>query len=671
EEVIQYIYEKYGRDRAGLTATVISYRRKSALREVGKTMGLSLDQVDALSKNVDSLSDPKIMKERLRDAGLDGKDRTVKLVLHLARELRGFPRHLSQHVGGFVITRGRLDELVPIENAAMDARTVIEWDKDDIDALGILKVDCLALGMLTAIRKCFDLIEKHHGKRYDLATVLATDQRDPDNKPAPVARGVYDMICDGDTVGTFQIESRAQMQMLPRLKPRCFYDLVIEVAIIRPGPIQGGMVHPYLRRRDGVEAVEYPHPCTEPVLRRTLGVPLFQEQAMQLAVVAAGYTPGEADQLRKAMAAWKRNGSLDKHREKLLTGMAAKGIAPEFTDKLYKQLLGFCDYGFPESHSASFALLVYVSCYLKRYYPAAYLAAMLNSQPLGFYSPASLVRDAKDHGVEVLPTDVNASHWDGTLGDVADGVAEDTPATWGHGGPTVRLGFRQIKGLDADTEAKIVAAREHGPFVSVDDFAQRTGIYGRQLSILADADAFQSLGISRRDALWQAKSATKMPPLFSGLIVRDNPITLPARGEMEQVTHDYRTIGMSLRAHPMALIREDLARMGISCNADLKTAPTGTMIEIAGIVLCRQRPATAKGVTFMTIEDETGVGNVIIWQNEFERHRKVVCGARLVRVYGEVQCDSSSGKVVNVVARKLAGLGLLPAAEHTVSRDYR
>jgi len=666
EEVYEHIYSKYGRDRAALTGVVITYRRKSALREVGKVFGLSMDQVGALSRYVDNIHDPEVTDLRLKEAGLDPRDHTITMVLALARQLRGFPRHLSQHVGGFVMTRGRIDELVPVENAAMDGRTILQWDKDDLDSLGILKVDCLALGMLTAVQKSFALIEKHHGAKLDLARVLAIDAElvheeipeDVPNANAWARQQVYDMICAGDTVGVFQIESRAQMQMLPRLKPRDFYDLVIEVAIIRPGPIQGGMVHPYLRRRDGLEPVVYPHECTEQVLRKTLGVPLFQEQVMQLAMVAAGYTPGEADKLRKAMAAWKRNGALEKHREKLLQGMRTRGISDAFAENLYEQIKGFSSYGFPESHAASFALIVWVSCYLKRFYPAVFCAALANSQPMGFYSVASLVRDAREHGVTVLPPDVNASDFDCTLEGVSDGIPDaNHRGTWGHGGPALRLGLSQIRGIKDDAATIIMSQRrEGGRFRTIEDFARRTRIDAGQMAKLAEADAFASLTPSRREALWQVKAWQELPPLLAMLPAVDEPVRgLPVMGLSEDVVADYAAMGMSLRAHPIGLVRGVLAAQGVRTNASICEVPDGGSVDVCGIVLCRQRPGTSKGVVFMTIEDETGVANIVIWERVFEEHRTVGRLSRLVRVRGKVERDRT-GKVINVICRSLADL---------------
>jgi error-prone DNA polymerase len=667
EEVFEHIYARYGRERAGLTAVVITYRRRSALREVGKVMGLSLDQVDSLAKHVDNLKEPEVTAARMREAGLNPDDPALAMTVRLASELKGFPRHLSQHVGGFVMTRGRLDELVPVENAAMDGRTVVQWDKDDLDALGILKVDCLALGMLTAVQRSFALIQQHHRIDLDLARVLATDHSAIRQENAALAAAggdtdlatpVYDMICAGDTVGVFQIESRAQMQMLPRLKPRTFYDLVIEVAIVRPGPIQGGMVHPYLRRRDGLELVVYPHDCTEPVLRKTLGVPLFQEQVMQLAVVAAGYTPGEADGLRKAMAAWKRNGALEKHREKLLKGMRERGITDEFAERLFEQIRGFSSYGFPESHAASFALIVYVSCFLKRYYPAAFAAAVINSQPMGFYSVASLVRDAREHGVAVLPPDINHSGFDCSLEAVAEGVPEgERPATWGHGGPCLRLGLAQIRGVSRDVADGIAAARETGgAFKSVEDFARRAGADRRQLALLANGDALASVSGNRREALWQVRAWEEMPPLLRALpAVDDRRTALPTMDLADHVVADYAALGLSLRAHPISLVRGQLSARGVITAAALRGVPDGGIAEIAGVVLCRQRPGTASGVVFMSLEDETGVANIVIWARVFEQFRLTARMARLVSVRGKVERDRT-GKVLNVIAERILDL---------------
>ncbi|MCP4328148.1 MAG: error-prone DNA polymerase [Alphaproteobacteria bacterium] len=627
EEVIQYIYGKYGRDRAGLAATVISYRAKSAIREVGKVMGLSQDTVGALSKSVWGWSKEGIDDDYVREIGLDPGERNLHLALGLARELIGFPRHLSQHVGGFVITKEPLDEMVPIENAAMEDRTVIQWDKDDLDAAGMLKIDVLGLGMLTCIRKAFDLIERHYDKRYSLATVPAED-------PA-----VYDMLCKADSIGVFQVESRAQMTMLPRLKPRAFYDLVIEVAIVRPGPIQGDMVHPYLRRRHGEEKVDYPSEELRQVLGKTLGVPLFQEQAMRIAIVGAGFTPAEADRLRRAMATFKKTGQIHTFREKLVAGMVARSYDEDFAHRCFNQIEGFGEYGFPESHAASFALLVYVSAWLKCHYPAVFACALLNSQPMGFYAPAQIVRDARDHGVEVRPADVNISTWDHSL----------EPAH--EGSMALRLGLRQVKGLKETEVEKLIAARGNG-YPDIRTLWRRAGVTPQSLEALARADAFGSMDLARRDAWWEIRALGPAPlPLFAAAQEddrgADQPVALPDMPLGEQVMNDYAALRLTLKAHPIALLRHDLAREGVIPAARLMHLQNGDKVRVAGLVLVRQRPGSAKGVIFATLEDETGVANIVVWPPIFERFRRQVIGTTLMRVTGKMQRE---GIVIHVVA---------------------
>ncbi len=639
EEVIQYVYAKYGRERAGLAATVISYRSRSALRDVGKALGLSEDTVAALAGQVWGWRGDPVSDERVREIGLDPDDRRLAMALALARQLAGFPRHLSQHVGGFVITRGRLDELVPIENAAMDDRTVVEWDKDDLEALGILKVDLLALGMLSCVKRAFDLLDRHHGKRYTLATV-------PGEDPA-----VYDMLCRGDSLGVFQVESRAQMAMLPRLRPRSFYDLVVEVAIVRPGPIQGDMVHPYLRRRNGEEPVTFPSEALRAVLGKTLGVPLFQEQAMKIAIVAAGFTPSEADRLRKAMATFKRSGDIHKFREKLVRGMVERGYEAEFAERCFKQIEGFGTYGFPESHAASFALLVYVSSWLKCHYPAAFAAALLNSQPMGFYAPAQIVRDAREHGVEVRPPDINASDWDCTLERRPDGAV------------ALRLGLRQIKGMKEEQAAALMAARGAG-YADPLDLWRRAGLGAPVIETLARGDAFRSLGLSRREAFWAARALATAPdgpaadadgpadalPLFAAA---EAEVRLPEAPVGEEVVDDYSALRLSLKAHPVALLRPALQVEGrVPCSV-LDSARAGRRVRLAGLVLVRQRPGTAKGVIFITLEDESGIANLVVWADTFERFRREVLGAKLLGVTGRVQRE---GLVVHVVVEQLEDL---------------
>ena len=620
EEVIQYVYGKYGRDRAALTATVIHYRARMAVREVGKAMGLSEDTTAAIASTV--WSGNGIAPEQAGEAGLDPDDPQLRATLRLAGELTGFPRHLSQHPGGFVVTQGPLSELVPVANAAMPDRTTIEWDKNDLDALGILKVDVLGLGMLTCVRKGLDLLAQHYGRKLDLHQIPADD-------PA-----VYDMLCAADSVGVFQVESRAQMTMLPRLRPRNFYDLVIEVAIVRPGPIQGDMVHPYLRRRNGEETVEYPSPELRAVLEKTMGVPLFQEQAMRIAIVAAGFTPLEADKLRRAMATFRNAGTLDAFREKLVGGMVANGYDREFAERCFRQIEGFGEYGFPESHAASFALLVYVSAWLKKHYPDAFAAAILNSQPMGFYRPAQLVRDARAHGVEVRPVDVNYSSWDNALERNGNACA-------------LRLGLRQVRGFSEEHATALAQEASGRPFSSPADLQRRAGLPTAALERLAHADAFGSMGIGRRQGLWAA--ATPAPlPLFQE--ARSIP-KLPSMAEGEAVTRDYAFLGLSLKTHPLALLR---AELGAAVPAErLAEMKDGAAVAVAGLALMRQRPGTASGVVFMTIEDETGVANLVVWPKIFERYRRVVMGARLIRAAGRLQRE---GIVIHVIADRMEDL---------------
>ena len=637
EEVIQYIYEKYGRERAGLTATVIHYRPRGAVRDVGKAMGLSRDTVSALAGQSGAWAGDVVEPERLAELGLDAADRRLRLALALSRQLIGFPRHLSQHVGGFVITRGRLDELVPVENAAMADRTVIEWDKDDLDALGILKVDVLALGMLSCVRKGFAMIRSHYGRDLGLATVPAED-------PA-----VYDMLCRADAIGVFQVESRAQLAFLPRMRPRSFYDLVIEVAIVRPGPIQGDMVHPYIRRRNGEETVEFPSEDLRRVLGKTLGVPLFQEQAMQIAIVAAGFSPAEADGLRRAMATFRHTGRIHEYREKMIGGMLERGYEPDFAERCFRQIEGFGEYGFPESHAASFALLVYVSAWMKRHYPAVFACALLNSQPMGFYAPAQIVRDAREHGIEVRPVDVNYSDWDCTL---ETGGEVDGPG----GGYALRLGLRQIKGFrEADAEW-IAAARGNG---YADPMAvwRRAGVIPAALTKLAGADAFGSMGLDRRAALWAVKAigGEKPLPLFdaAGEAERgEEPrVELPAMTDGEAVVADYRALRLSLRAHPIGLLREHLG--GALPAEKLLETKDGARISVCGLLLVRQRPGTAKGVIFITLEDETATANIIVWPAKFEEFRRQVLTARMMRITGKLQRE---GQVIHVIADRIEDL---------------
>ncbi len=629
EKVIQYIYRKYGRERAGLAATVICYRGRSAVRDVGKAMGLSLDTVGALADQLWGWSNEGVAEAQVREIGLDPSEPRLAQTLALTRELIGFPRHLSQHVGGFVMTRGRLDEVVPIENAAMEDRTVIEWDKDDLDALHLLKVDVLALGMLTCLAKGFALIKQHYSRDFDLAAV-------PQDEPV-----VYEMISRADTIGVFQIESRAQMSMLPRLQPKKFYDLVIEVAIVRPGPIQGDMVHPYLRRRRGDEPVTYPSKALAEVLGHTLGVPLFQEQAMRIAIVAAGFPPDEADRLRRAMATFRHNGTIHTFREKFIGGMVTRGYDADFAERCFKQIEGFGEYGFPESHAASFALLAYISAWMKCHYPAVFACALLNSQPMGFYAPAQIVRDARDHGVTVLPVDVNYSEWDCTL----------------EPGDALRLGFRQIKGFGEDDAKRLVAARGNG---YADPLALwRKGRLGaRALATLARADAFRSMDLDRRQALWAVKGLPIEPlPLFAAMGEEeqgDEPaVALPEMKIGQHVMEDYRALHLTLKQHPMALLRERMAQGGHVPSARLATIDNDKRVKVAGLVLVRQRPGTASGVIFATLEDETGIANIIIWPKIFERYRRIVLTSSLLGVDGMLQRE---GIVIHVIADRLVDL---------------
>ncbi|MEL7302651.1 MAG: error-prone DNA polymerase, partial [Pseudomonadota bacterium] len=643
EEVIQYVYQRYGRERAGLTATVISYRARSAVREVGKAMGLSEDVVAALAGMVWGLRGGGALNERyIREAGLDPDDPLLAAVLELADELIGFPRHLSQHVGGFVLTRGPLTEVVPVGNAAMEERTFIEWDKDDIEALGLLKIDVLALGMLTCIRRAFALLADHHNRPLTLASV---PREDPE---------VYDMLCAADSLGVFQVESRAQMNMLPRLKPRTYYDLVIEVAIVRPGPIQGDMVHPYLRRRNGEEEEVYPspHPDHGPrdelrdILGKTKGVPLFQEQAMRIAMEAAKFEGPEINELRRALATFRKRGTIHLLEEKMIDRMVARGYDPTFAARCFNQIKGFGEYGFPESHAASFAHLVYISSWIKCHYPAAFCCAILNSQPMGFYAPAQLVRDAREHGVEVRPVDVNLSDWDCTL------EPTGTPNQ-----PAVRLGLRQVDGLGQDEASALLDVRDRtGPFTSVHDLWLRAGIKRAAIEHLAAADTFRSLGQDRRQALWNVKAlgADRALPLFTWGGARedgcDSAVALPDMPLSEHVVNDYQTLRLSLKAHPVAFLRSRMERSRFTPCSDLDSLPDGAAVTVAGVVLVRQRPGSAKGVVFMTLEDETGVCNTVVWPNTLERFRKVVMSARLIVVRGRIQRHEN---IIHVVSRTL------------------
>jgi error-prone DNA polymerase len=652
EEVIQWVYDRYGSDRAALCATVMRFRARGAVRDVGKVMGLPEDVTGALASQLWGWSEDGVTEDHAAGLNLNLEDRRLRLTLELARELIGFPRQLGTHPGGFVLTRDRLDDLVPVAPAAMAGRQVVEWDKDDIDTLGFMKVDVLGLGMLGCLRRAFELLEEHRGLRLDMASV-------PPEDPA-----TYAMVRKADTIGTFQIESRAQMAMLPRLKPRTFYDLVIQVAIIRPGPIQGDMVHPFLRRREGLEPVDYPTPELARVLGKTLGVPLFQEQAMQVAIVCAGFSPSEADQLRRSMATFRSAGGVDRFRDKLIGGMVERGYAQEFAERTFTQLEGFGSYGFPESHAASFALIAYASAWVKCHHPDVFCAALLNSQPMGFYAPAQLVRDAREHGVEVRPVCVNASRWDCTL--------EPT-----HGRRfAIRLGLRMVRGLANADAARLVAHRGEQSYTSVEDIQRRVGMPTAALERLAEADAFRGLGSDRRRAVWAVRglaSDAASLPLFAATAATDGgvtpegqepSVTLAPMPEGGEVVEDYRSLGLSLRRHPVAFLRAELRARGMTPCGDVAAARDGRRISVAGMVLVRQRPGSVSGVTFVTIEDETGVANLVVWLPVFERHRRIVLSAGLLACHGRVQRE---GEVIHVVADRLEDLsGLLRHVERCV-----
>jgi error-prone DNA polymerase len=644
EEVIQYIYGKYGRERAALAATLITYRPKSALRDAGKALDLDPCQVDAIAKSIAWWDDRKDLAGRLRDAGFDPASPVMRRLMALAHALLGFPRHLSQHVGGFVISRGALAHLVPIENAAMPQRSVIQWDKDDLESLGLLKVDVLALGMLSAIRRGLGTVNALRGTAITMDSLLL--EEDP---------AVYEMIRRADTIGVFQIESRAQMSMLPRLAPEHFYDLVIEIAIVRPGPIQGDMVHPYLRRRAGLEPIDYPNDAVKKVLARTCGVPIFQEQVMQLAVVAADFTPGEADQLRRAMAAWRRKGGLEPFQKKLIDGMRRNGVSAEFADRIYRQILGFGEYGFPESHSVSFALLAYVSAWLKHHEPAAFLTALLNSQPMGFYTPSQLVQDARRHGVEVRPVDVTASEWECTLEVLASSQA------------AVRLGFLMVRGLAEAAAKRLVEARAVQPLRSVDDLAHRAALDRRDLKCLADAGALEPLTGHRRRAHWSVAGVIAGRHILSGAPVAESVPVLPPPSEGESLLADYASTGLTLGRHPIALLRPRLARMRFFSAEKIRLLPTGSRVRAAGIVTGRQRPGTASGTVFVTLEDETGYVNVIVWPHLVEAQRRELLGSKLMGVEGTLERE---GEVMHLVAKRLIDHSDLIGLLKVESRDF-
>jgi len=670
EEVIQYIYAKYGRHRAAIAAPVISYRKRSAIRDLGKAMGLTSDQIDALSKSLAWWDGAHVIGEKLETMGFDPNSPLIKRFIWLLQQILGFPRHLSQHVGGFVIADSDLSTLVPVENAAMPDRTIIQWDKDDLEELGLLKVDVLALGMLTAISKCFKLIKDYRGVEHTLASIKEGDTK------------TYDMICKADTIGVFQIESRAQMTMLPRLRPRNYYDLVIEVAIVRPGPIQGGMVNPYLQRRQNPQLVDYPSKALESVLERTLGVPVFQEQVMEIAMVAAGFSAGRADQLRRSMAAWRRVGSVKRFRDELIEGMLNNGYEPEFAEAIFKQIEGFGEYGFPESHAASFALLVYVSCWLKCHEPAAFLCAMLNSQPLGFYDPSDLTQDARRHGIKVLPVDVNESDWDHQLishdryavSDVSSAIdtnhANDSSGAYevaGKDQPAVRLGFRLVKKLSEGGANRLLAARTHGPFIDAADLVRRSGINQGDQQALAIAGALSHISGDRHHAQWDLLGVEQLPELLECASANEPALSLPQPTEGEDIVADYMSTGLTLGRHPLVLLRSQLRKRRIIDSATWADVPNGRPARLAGIVKVRQRPGTASGVIFMTIEDEGGPINVIVWQHVADTFRQEVLRSKMVCVYGVTQRAEG---VVHLIAKKIEDLSWMLGELTTHSRNF-
>ncbi|HUA81128.1 MAG TPA: error-prone DNA polymerase, partial [Dyella sp.] len=644
EEVIQYVYNKYGRERAAIAATVISYRTKSAVRDVAKALGLPEDQIEKLGNGFFRLGDASL-DGRLREQGFDPDAPVIRKLLALTAQLRGKPRHLSQHVGGFVIHDAPLHELVPVENAAMADRTIIQWDKDDLDAMGLLKVDCLALGMLTCLRKCFDLVKKHRDKTLDIATI------DPDD------RKTYEMIQRADTIGVFQIESRAQMAMLPRLRPANYYDLVIQIAIVRPGPIQGDMVHPYLRRRRKEEPVTYPSEAVRPVLERTLGVPLFQEQVMKLAMVAAGYKPGEADELRRAMGAWKRYGDMEKHHEKLVSGMLERGYTQEFAEQIFNQIKGFGSYGFPESHAASFANLAYTSSWLKCHEPAIYACALLNAQPMGFYGPSQIVQDAQRHGIRARPVDVRYSDWDCTL--ESDAHSES--------GLALRLGLRQLRGCSEKVAERISNARKVTPFHDVVDLCTRAALDARHQDLLADAGALRGLAGHRHRALWLTSGVEPQLPLFGRASPREQDIVLPLPTQVENMTADYAHSGLSLGPHPLRLLRPRLRAARFVDSRRLQKLPNASRVRTVGLVTQRQQPQTASGVTFITIEDEFGHVNVVVWNHIAQTQRRPYLEARLLSVEGKWEAVDG---VSHLIAQRLRDMSGMLADLDARSRDF-
>jgi error-prone DNA polymerase len=656
EEVLQYVFERYGRTRAALTAVVSHYRTRGAMRDVARVFGLPPDQIDELTRAADRWSSGEVSDVRIAERGFDAASPLMRQIIELAAELTGFPRHLSQHPGGFVISERSLEGIVPVENAAMAGRTVVQWDKDDLDALGILKVDCLALGMLTAVRKTFELLERHGHPRYAMATVPADD--------APT----YEMIGRADTIGVFQIESRAQMSMLPRMQPTCFYDLVIEVAIVRPGPIQGDMVHPYLRRRRGLEPVTYPSPQLEAIFKRTLGVPLFQEQVMQIAIHAAGFSPGEADALRRSMAAWKRHGGLEPYRDQLLKGMLERGYTQEFAERLFEQIKGFGSYGFPESHAASFALITYVSCWLKCRYPAAFAASVINSMPMGFYSADQLLQDARRHGIAVRPIDVRYSEWDCTLeadprsrpGPRVDDDALDARYA-------IRMGFRLVNGFDRASAERLASMRMQAPFTSIDDLVVRARLDAKARALLADAGALKALAGHRHRARWAIAGVETQLPLLAGIGVAESAPSLPRPSARDDVHADYTLTGTTLGRHPLAQIRGSLRARGCRRSSELAQLPHGRFVRVAGLVTLRQRPGTASGVTFLTLEDEDGLFNIVVWRALAERQRREVVEARLLKVSGRLERVEG---VQHIIAARFEDLGALLPELATRSRDF-
>ena len=656
EEVIQHIYGKYGRNRAALAATVIRYRTRSAFRDVGKALGLDPVQLDRITASFTWWDNVDERTTRLREVGFEPGSPVIRKLLSLTGTLSGFPRHLSQHVGGFVISRGPLSQLVPTENASMKERTVIQWDKDDLDALGLLKVDVLALGMLTAIRRALDMVNRLRGSSLSMAGILASENGN-EGKP------VYDMLCKADSIGVFQVESRAQMSMLPRLKPQNYYDLVVEVAIVRPGPIQGGMVHPYLiNRKKDPETIEYPSAELKEVLKRTLGVPIFQEQVMEIAMVAAGFSAGKADQLRRAMAAWKRKGGLEPFKEDLVRGMIRKKYDEKFALQIFEQIKGFGEYGFPESHSASFALLVYVSAWLKHYEPAAFTCALLNSQPMGFYAPAQLVQDAQRHGVEVRPVDVLVSEWDCTLEErEARGVAHDSIQ------PALRLGLRMVKGLSESGAKRLIETRAPRQFESVEELLLAANLSRKDMNVLAAAGALESLAGHRRNAAWLVAGIEQRLPVLASAPVLESIVELAAPTEGQDILADYASLGLTLGRHPLALLRPRLKKLSMVTAEELRHTPTGTPVRVAGLVTCRQHPGTAKGVIFVTIEDETGQINIVVWGRLSQKQRRPLLGARLLGVEGILERESG---VTHLIAEHLTDHSALIGNLLTQSRDF-